>query len=129
MTYVPSKMGTLLVPSGPKVDGLHLFVIMTNPCADNQHLLLSITSIRDGKRYDPTCVFNGGEHPFITHPCYVWYRRPEQRTVSNIQKCVAGWLFHVKEDLALNHFQRICEGIEVSDDSAPWMIEYFRANQ
>ena len=114
---------TFLVPSG--LSGLHLFVVTTKPCPQNSFLLLSISSIKDGKYYDGTCVFSGGEHEFITKPSYVVYRKPEQRFLSSIQKCLAGGVFILKTNLETQYFDRICTGISISPHRQRWAVEHF----
>jgi hypothetical protein len=91
-------------------------------------LLLSISSIKGNKKYDPTCSFVGGEHEFISKPSYVVYGMPEQKPVLSIQKCVANNYFIPKDDLDTKIFERICAGISLSDFSRPWMIDYFIDN-
>lgn len=117
-----------MVPSGPKIDGMHLYVIMTNACAKGEHLLISITSVYADKAYDSTCQFFGGEHPQINHHCYAFYKLPERRQVSHIQKCVSGWLFHARDQLSEPHFSRMCAGIAASPFSEPRTVAYYNAN-
>lgn len=126
MSYVPHPRGTLLVPSGPS--GNHLFVIMTKVCPNNMHLLLSICTIRHGISYDDACVFEGGEHVFIKGPSYVLYRKPEQRAVASLKKCVATGFFRVKDDLREKPFRKMCGGVSASMFISPWAAKYFKEN-
>jgi hypothetical protein len=121
-------MGTLLIPSGPNADDMHLFVILNKACAAGQHVMLSISRIKDGQQYDDTCVFNGGEHDFITQPSYVRYRKPEQRTSANIANCVHGGLYVPRLPLDKMHFARVCKGILESPHIRPWLEIYCRDN-
>ena len=111
---------TLLVPSGPS--GLHLFVIVTNPCPQNSVLMFSVSRIKAGRYHDPTCTFVGGEHEFISAPSYVVYGKPEQRFLSGIRKCIDGKEFIPKSDLDHDHFVRMCDGIIVSPHRQPWAV-------
>lgn len=128
MNYSTYKKGTLLIPSGPKKDGSHLFVVMTNRCSENCHLLLSISSIKEGVAFDNTCELQVGEHSFIKVPSYVVYRLPEKRSAEHIEKCVKGWLFHPREDMSDMTFDRMFAGIFASDFSPMWVIKYAREN-
>lgn len=58
MSYKPIKKGPLLIPSGSNrnPDGLHLHIILTDACANCQHLLVSISTVRVGQYHDPTCI-------------------------------------------------------------------------
>ncbi len=128
MNYAPYKRGTILIPSGPKSDGSHLFVVMTNACPQNLHLLLSISSIKERVAYDDTCILYKGEHEFIKVPSFVVYRLPERKPATTIQKCVNGWLFHPRADMDEKVFQRIFDGIFKSDFSPAWTLKYASDN-
>jgi hypothetical protein len=126
MSYVPYKGGTLLVPSGPS--GLHLFAILTNKCQNGFHLLVSVTSIKEGKSHDPACVYTSGEHPFITHDSYALYRLAEQKRSEAISSGVEKGYFIPKDDMPTQCLNRICDGIAKSEFVSPWVIEYFAKN-
>jgi hypothetical protein len=127
MSYVPYKGGTLLVPSGPS--GLHLFTVLTNKCEHGFHLWVSITSIKQGKVYDPACVYVGGEHAFITHGSYALYRLAEQKRAGAISNGVEKGYFIPKDDMQPEHLEKICAGIQTSEFVSPWVIEYFTKNK
>lgn len=124
--YAPYPRSTLLMPSGP--EGYHLFIVMTNVCKNDQFLLLPISSIKPKIKYDDTCTFKGGEHEFIKKPSFVAYRFAELRHRNNLQKCVESKVFIPKNDLGDVEFKRICDGVEASDYSRPWVISYFKEN-
>jgi hypothetical protein len=124
--FIARKRATLLIPSGPT--GMHLFVIMTNRCANGFHLLLSVTSVRDGMDYDTTCVFRGGEHPFISQKSYVFYRSAEQKMQSALERGVEKGLFVPRPDMAEEPFAAMCDGITRSDFIKPWAVEYYQRN-
>jgi hypothetical protein len=127
MRYVPYKGGTLLVPSGPS--GMHLFTILTNKCVNGFHLLVSITTIKEGKTHDTACEYAGGEHPFIVHPSYALYRLAEQKRADAIINGVAKGYFIPKEDMPPEPFEKICAGINISEFISPWAVKYFNTNK
>lgn len=128
MTFVPYPTATMLIESGP-VGQKHLFIVMTNPCSDGQHLLLNVSSIKDGKSYDPTCTFQGGEHEFITSPSFIEYRHADRRPASLISKCIGSGLFVLKNDLDQTEFDRVVSGIYKSEFIKPWAESYFDDNK
>ena len=75
MPYVPGRGKTLLIPSGTRKDPnkKHLFVVTTDACNSNQHLLVPICSIVANRHHDPACELKAGEHPFLAHDSYVAY--------------------------------------------------------
>jgi len=127
MNFSPYKRGTLLIPSGPKQDGLHLFVVMTDACENNHHLLLSVSTIRAGAFYDDACLLAPGDHEFIKAASYVVYRLPEKRSAETLVKCVKGWLFHPREDIAQNVFDRMYDGLWRSRFTPPWVLKYVQS--
>lgn len=127
--FILRKAATLLLPSGPTDTGMHLFVVMTNRCPCGFHLLLSVTSVKPGVNYDDTCVFQGGEHPFINRKSYVLYRAAEQKMQSNIERGIGGGVFIPKPSMPDGPFAAMCDGITRSDFIKPWAVEYYRRNR
>jgi hypothetical protein len=113
MAYVPNCGGTLLIPSGTfnSPDQMHLFVIVTEKCAENRHLLVNISTIRDGVHFDPACIVEAGEHPFVTDRSYVVYRLARIDHAAHLSKCVDGWTFRPKENVTQELLNRICDGV------------------
>jgi hypothetical protein len=70
MPYVPAVKDTILIPSG---NGLHLYAIITPQCRWGHHLIVSISSIKQGRYHDPTCELEAGKHSFVTRPSFVHY--------------------------------------------------------
>lgn len=130
MTYSPEPQKTLLLPSGTfeSPDKKHLFIIMTKVCANGQHLLLSVSSIKEGVKYDATCELEVGCHPFITLPSYVLYAKASQVRSDLLIKCVDGWVYTPKERLADNVFGQVCAGVGASSFTPRWAKKYFAEN-
>lgn len=126
MSFIPCPAGTLLIPSGHS--GKHLFVVMTNECKAGQHLLFSISSIKNGVSYDAACEFLGGEHKFITKPSFVYYRFADYRRSDHIINLVNKKYFEPQDNLSAEHFSRICAGVENSKFIKPSVVKYFLAN-
>lgn len=127
MAYRPTRKAGLLIPSGP--DGFHLHVILTDKCSDGMHLVGSISSVRRGRKHDPTCIVGPGEHRFVDHRSYVLYRRFDTIFASHITTCVDGWEFRKHDAVTEELYDRMCAGIEDSDFTARRIIDYWRDNQ
>lgn len=123
MPYSAYKRATLLIPSGPT--GLHLYVVMTDASKHNQHILLSVSTIRAGKYFDDTCVIDAGSHEFIVRDSYVYYRDPLLRNAASISKCVNDHTFISKADMDENVFTRMLNGVPVSKFTPKWVGDYF----
>jgi hypothetical protein len=53
----------------------HLWVVVTNPNAENLVLIVNFTSLKDWQ--DQTVMLNVGDHPFITEQTVIFYREAE----------------------------------------------------
>lgn len=109
----------LLIPSGPG-DKSHLFTVVLGPKRFEGHgeseqvVMVSVTTIKPDFPYDPACVIRAGEHPFIEHDSYVYYREPRVESVSHVASMVEtmGWL--PKESCSAELRRRIVEGLLAS---------------
>ncbi|TPI15762.1 hypothetical protein FJW06_05400 [Mesorhizobium sp. B4-1-3] len=129
MAYVVAKKSALLIPSGPGEDGKHLYVIVTAPCEAERCLLVTLTSIRDGRFFDPACRVDVGEHEFITKPSYVEYHMSRTLRCEQIVKCVDGWYFTPKPPASEELVERLCAGLTESDFTSKIVLDYFAANR
>lgn len=119
---------TFLIPAGPPEDPFrnHLFVTLTNLCSNNQHLLVPICSIVDGKFHDPACELLSSDYPhsFITRNSYVEYRRIVAHHHLHIEKCLNSGYFIPREDMSDELFNRIINGVLVSRFTPRWAKQY-----
>lgn len=130
MAYIAARGDTLLIPSGPAndPDRKHLFVILTPACADKQHLLIPISSIKEKVFHDPACVIAAGEHPFIKVPSYAAYKLAQTLRADLLQKCVDGWLYLQKEAADERFLTKLSVGLPKSEFVAQRIETYFKAN-
>ena len=112
--YIPIKSGTLLIPSGSvsQQDKKHLFIICTDPNPVGEHLLVSISTLRNG--CDQTCILQAGEHDFINRESFVDYSRPRIEGGNTLIKGVNDGLLISKPCISEGPFERICAGLLVS---------------
>ena len=121
MADLPYKGGGILMPYQPEP---HLFAIMNDPCPSRLCLVVMVTTIYEGRSYDPACVLHEGEHPFIKHDSYVLYRRASQVRAVQIQNMIGQKYYIPKEDFDSLIFQRIVDGLFASEDAKPWAVRY-----
>jgi hypothetical protein len=122
MAYVPAVKDTFLIPSG---DGLHLYVVITPRCLRDHHLIVSVSSIKQGRYYDPTCELEVGRHSFVTRPSFVHYGSARTVDAPHLTACVDGGSFRLREPILDDWLQRICDGLAVSVHVAPRILRYF----
>ena len=129
MTYEPIKGHSFLIPSGPAEDGKHLYVLLTDRCAQGTHLAISITSLDTSKYYDPTCILKQGEHPFIKHSIWVAYHKSEIFTSESIVAEVARFTYMMKEPASSELVEKMAAGISKSKRATPKIRAYYATNQ
>ena len=83
----------------PTPNGMHLFIVASNPCAQNKVVLVSISSWK-GDRCDHTCRFGGGHHPFVNHDSYAVYNFSQTERCVTIQAGLDQGRFVPKEPFA-----------------------------
>ncbi|WP_146172497.1 hypothetical protein [Mesorhizobium helmanticense] len=119
----------MLIPSGPGEDGKHLYAILTNPCQNASCLLVTVTSIKEGRFFDPACRIEPGEHEFITKPSYVEYRMSRILRCEQITKCVDGWYFTPKPAVSDDLINRMRQGVVDSNFTAKLVLKYLEDNK
>lgn len=123
--YVPYRSASFL---GPINEVHHLFAVLNHPCVERECLLVNVTSIKPAKYFDPACVLDVGDHPFIQHPSYMLYRLANTMAAGRITKMVGLKYYLTREDWGSAVFQRILDGIRASDDTPKRIINYADAN-
>jgi hypothetical protein len=54
--------------------GTHLYVVITSPATDSgRFVIVNLTTKRDRRGEDLTCVLHSGDHPFVWHDSIVLY--------------------------------------------------------
>ncbi|CAN1562583.1 hypothetical protein MCEMIH16_02733 [Caulobacteraceae bacterium] len=88
-----------------------------------------VTTIYDGRKHDPSCVLNVGDHPFITHPSYMLYRLAETVGAPMIQDRIGKNIYIPREDFVEPVFKRIADGLFNSDETRGRILKYADANK
>lgn len=70
------KGGSILAIAGPLK---HLHFICSDPFFNKDTgavsvVAVNISSVKEGRPYDNTCMLDKGDHPFIRHLSYVYYK-------------------------------------------------------
>jgi hypothetical protein len=126
MPYVVQRHATFLVPSGSKRDAEahHLHVVSTPPCVNNQVLLLTVSTIREGVWHDPTRILPAGCHPFIGSESFINYRFSIIKRCDVITNMVDGWVYHTKADFPANLTDGILAGARESEMTPRYVLDY-----
>lgn len=130
--FLPLRRATLLIPSGPagEEERKHLFVLLTDPYVGSASkasvLMVSLSSIKVGVPYDPSCILSVGDHAFVRHDSYVAYQRARLEEVDKLLRGVKNGqlLPHAPMNSAV--FARICRGLELSRHTSVKLLNFYR---
>jgi len=128
--FYPTQKATLLIPqTGPTHDPnrSHLFIVLTDICADKKNLLVPICSVRSV--YDTTCVLRRGDHRFIKWDSFVDYANADIRLADTLIKGVKRGEFSYKGSIGDTVFQRVCTGVETSPLVRNEILTYYMKNK
>jgi hypothetical protein len=123
MAFQPKRGATLLIPSGPS--GNHLFVVVTDEL-DGEFLLVSVSTIREGRFHDSTCEIDAGVHEFIRDRSYAYYRDARVVHGHHLIAMEQGGVFFAKDDMSLGIVDAIASGVELSDHTPNYAIKFYR---
>ena len=119
MVWTCEQGACLLVPSGP-AEYKHLFTIAVGPASLKSYgsqphvIMVSVTSVKPDFPHDDACVIKAGEHPFVMHESYVYYREPRIETVAHVQAMVGKAVWQAKEPCDPELLTRIRTGLKTS---------------
>ncbi|MDY6216342.1 terminase [Actinobacillus porcinus] len=109
---------TVLLPTfrGASDELKHLFFILTDPCEDRETkradmlLLVNCSTVYDEKIFDDTCILEVGEHAFIKHKSYIYYKETRIENLLDLEKGIEQKRFIKKEIINDELYQRILTG-------------------
>jgi hypothetical protein len=112
------------VPSGPG-ELKHLFVVCSGSCGPpDMRVIVSISSVRPGKFHDQTCPVVAGEHDFVVHESFVFYRHTELKSATDLRRFLETGYYTPKQALSAELLDRVLRGFRQSRFTAPWVLNY-----
>ena len=97
---------------------------MNDPCPDTLCLLVMISSVKAGRRFDATCLLEKGDHEFIDHKSYCVYRLAMQSLAAHIGRMVNSRVYIAKADFPPKTFCRIADGLYQSPETKRSIVRY-----
>lgn len=73
--------------------------------------MVSFTTIRPDIPHDGACVVQAGEHPFIRHPSYAYYRDVRLEPLPHVLQMVQGAVWQPHEPCSPQLLQRLQRGV------------------
>lgn len=126
MAWAAQIGSTLLIPSGG-CD--HLHIICSDPMnfpgrAPGGCLLVNVSSAVP--KCDRTVVLNIGDHPFIDHESFVFYKKTFVEAASTLEKLVTANVYKAHHPADRKLVKRIVASMDVSDFTPGDMIKVSR---
>lgn len=121
MTSAPLRKGTLLIPSGGTD---HLFFICNDPVyypkmAKECFLAVNISTVKPGIEHDSTCILNAGDHPFVHHSSFVYYKKADIFGAITVSQQIASGDIRTHAPCSDQTFSRILAGFGISPHVIP----------
>lgn len=126
--YRPTRKGTILIPSGA-VNHLHFicsdptFYPITN---DERVLVVNISSVKEHAYCDHTCILDTGDHPFIKHPSFVYYREAIIASCERLSFGVETGALTPHAPCGDHVLERILHGFSVSQDVKRKVLRFYQ---
>ncbi|HBK35811.1 MAG TPA: hypothetical protein DDZ35_02630 [Halomonas sp.] len=126
--YCPFRKGTLLILSGPVN---HLHIVMNDPVYYPERgyhgvLLVNISTVRDGRKFDSTCLFHPGEHPFVIQQSYVVYSEAVVKNAEDISQFVNMGEFTPRAPISDHLYERTLAGFHSSPRVTPKIKRFIK---
>ncbi len=114
--YSPVKGGSILAIAGTIN---HLHFICSDPffyknTGKHSVVAVNISSVKEGFPYDKTCILRAGDHPFIKHKSYVYYKGAAVLQIEKIRYAVEAGEFTVLEDVSPSILKNVLDGFSTS---------------
>lgn len=129
--FIPDKGGSILAIAGTV---RHLHVICSKPffnpaTGEISVVAVNISSVKDRTRYDKTCVLEKGDHPFIRHKSFVYYKGSTIFRISKIQQGIETGEITVLENVSEQILKKVLSGFATSDFTPAKILKALRLSE
>jgi hypothetical protein len=103
--------------------GNHLRVVISKSHGDDGRVL--VVNLTDAQNWqDTACVVQPGEHPFVTKPSAIAYRKAMAVSPETILEHIKRGTFARSDDMPAQVLQRTIDGAKASDDLPQKFLKY-----
>lgn len=121
--FVPMPGVTFHAPNGNN-SSKHLMILMAGPDGDMRVAVTSVTTDRNTRATDNSCILLPADHRFIKHRSYVSYVHAEFMTVEAISRGLDKGLLGLDETLAPEVTARVVQGA-LASNRTPLDVQHF----
>ena len=107
---------------------MQIFLLIYPITSKESVLLVNISSVKDGTDYDKTCLLSEGDHPFIKHESYVYYKGAINSSSINISRKVAEGDYRIHDTCCDNTFNRVLDGFGISDEVSGKIRKFYETH-
>lgn len=134
MIFIPSSKATVLIPT-PKPDRpnlQHLFICLNRAMAglygevQDGVMVVSVSSVPPNGKHDKTCLLYKGDHPFIKHDSYVFYRGCQVKSAASLLEGVKNKVLQPHTPMDDLVFARVLAGVPISGHTPNEMKDAYR---
>lgn len=101
-------------------DGAHLMICLTSKGED----ILVVPVVSRHSYTDTSCVLQPEDHEFLTHESCIDYSYAKKCSKASLENEIANGAYTEKEHVEPMVMKRILQGLLVSDETAPWVLDY-----
>ena len=104
----------------------HLWIIISHPKYNSQKVVIvNISSWKNTAVVlnDPSCIVNNGEHPYIDHKSYVFYKEALCSTMEKLQEGIAKGVLIQQDDCSTEFLDKILDGAASSKFTSIEILE------
>ncbi|MCH8270038.1 MAG: hypothetical protein IH985_02350 [Planctomycetes bacterium] len=113
------KIGdTFLITKPGRTLDTHLWIVLSDPAANpDKVLIVNLTSCKDRKSIDESCILDVGDHPWVREQSYVNYLESEVKLIkeSEYAKLLGPALINPQKPLENDTLDRVLRGAAITD--------------
>lgn len=113
-------IGDTFISKLPPKNIPHLCIIISPPADDNLVLRVNLTSYKQNRYNDESCILNIGDHEFITRKSIINYRDIEIVNIKTLEQRFKTGIIESHIRVRRNIIKKIINGALISDDIPGW---------
>lgn len=87
--------------------------------------MVSLSTVRHGVPYDPSCILYAGDHPFVKRDSYVVYQKARLEEADKVLRGVKNGQLVPQDPMDSAVFARICKGLEDSRLTSSKLLAFY----
>lgn len=123
------EIGDILLIPNPRPDKKHYHVIVADVLENNMYVMVFISSIKDGREYDDSCILDSGDAPFIARLSYVVYSKLYFADKDDIDNRLSIGSIRYCGKISDDILRKVNDGAFKSEWIKPFHTKYFKKDR